>query len=618
MAEPLVPAPGARQRAAALIAVALGEIAAAAALVRAELAFFQEHQLGQSIETNGGFNQLGTIEAWFFLSHVMAGLPAALLLTDAATRLLASRPAPWSTRALSQPRFMAFLLAMVAAVIAVLLEHFVLKGTALTDDEGVYLTQARHLLAGSFTAPVPGNSASFPSEFMIGVPPHRWAGVYPPGQPFLIAFGMLVAASPHLLQPLFVGAIVYVGARLAGEIWGAETSVITAALLASSPMLLFTGATLHNAVPATFFCLVAVRATRSAVFTGRTRHHALVGAALGAAFICRPYDTMAIGVPLLFVLVRAAFQPATPSTPMRGTAGLAWAVVCAIPGILLYLVSNDATTGNFLLPAYASWLEQRYPGAKTVGFGPAVFGGWHTTQLMFSKALVVISRLSVWVFGWPLSFWPLLVLVVGVGRDHRSRLILGVLGIHFGAYCLYTMNSVQDFGSPYHLVEIPFIAMLSARAISAMGDKLNAFGTRLAMWPGRFALTSAIIGLLTFWPKEIAWAEHTAAAVRAPLEAASNAAGSEPSLIFWKSMAAPKHQPGPDQLTWVLRPPIPGPKGDDQIIWVRDLGPKNDAVFARYPNRRAFRLGWDVNQKPVVMPYDSLPYIPDEPEHRPN
>jgi hypothetical protein len=605
MVDPLAPAPPSRDPLLRLLGAALAEIAAAAALVRAEGAFFVEHNLSRPVP--GGTNALGPAEASFFLAHVVAGIPAALLLTDAATRLLGGRAAPWAVRVLSRPRLMALVCALSAAALTVLISGAVLDRMPLTGEETVILAQARALLTGSFSSPSPGSHAAFPFERMIDVPPNRWAGALPPGQPLLVMLGMLIARTPFLWQPFFVGGTVYCAARLASELWDAETSVVASLLLCSSPLLLVDAATLVREVPTMFFCLVAVRATYRSLRSGHTRHDAIVGGALGAAFLCSPYDTIAVAIPLAAVLLRAAIRPVTPSTPARGTAGLAWLVASALPAILLSLVANSATTGNAFVTGHARWLEQMHPGARTVGIGPTITGGMHTIQLMFSKALVTLVRLSTWAFGWPVSLWPLLALLLGVGRDSRSRLLLAVLGVHFAAACLRTTNGASELGTPGHLAELPFIALLSARALVALGEHLRRFGERLSLWPGRLALACSLIGLFTFWPAEIGWAWQSGQHTREPLAVATTAVRGQPALVFWQEPASTGAGHASFAGNDSFHPPVPGPQLNDPILWARDLGPENGTTIARYTMRRPFRLTWSPEGQPQVTALDDEP-----------
>jgi len=125
------------------------------------------------------------------------------------------------------------------------------------------------------------------------------------------------------------------------------------------------------------------------------------------------------------------------------------------------------------------------------------------------------------------------------------------------------------------------------------------------MWPGRLALASSVIGLFTFWPEQVAWARHTAEYVRAPRIAAERAAGGHPALVFWETMYAPQNPPGLNQRSWVFHPPVPGPKLDDPILWAQELGEQDAATRAKYPERTPFRLIWDADGKPAVVPYAS-------------
>lgn len=578
--------------------VALAEIAVAALLVRAEGAFFQEHQLANNPLNHGldGLNRLSAGEAGFFFAHAVAGLPAALLLTDAVTRLLGGRPAPWSSRVIAHSRLMAIASALFAAFVAHLITSSVLQQAPLVDDENTYLFQARQLLAGGFTSPRPTLGLNvFSFEQLYPVPgTNQWAGIHPPGQPLLVALGLLLHA-PHLPQLVCTAIIVYVAARFADDLWGAEVSVVTAALLATSPLLLFNAATLHNAVPATCFLLIAIRAAFRAMRRSWRRDYTFTGLSLGAALLCRPYDAIAVGLPLTIALLITAFRQPSGARAV-GTSGLALAAASALPFVLLLLAANHAVSGHPLKSAHAAWEHWRFPGTQSIGFGPTAFPEvYHSPQEMFSKGLVVLARLSTWLFGWPLSFWPLLGLLLGLGRDRYAKLLLVIVAVHFAAYALCTTNAPQDAGSPFHLVEAPLIAILSARAIGAMGGWLSVFGEWLSLWPGRLALCCGLVSLLTFWPAEVSWVRQTADHVRAPLDAAREAAGNRPSLVFWTRL-----QPE-TPTSWVTSPPPPKPDFSDQLLWVKDDPATNADARARYPTRVPLRLSWSEGAPGVTV-----------------
>src|SRR5262249_21122842 len=103
-------------------------------------------------------------------------------------------------------------------VVGALVTHW----ARMTDDEDVYLMQARMLLHGAVTEPAPPFRSVIDNPFVIDVGlrdgmPH-WAGCYPIAAPLLTAPG-LALGFPHLLWTLLGGvAAVQVG-RLAPELW---------------------------------------------------------------------------------------------------------------------------------------------------------------------------------------------------------------------------------------------------------------------------------------------------------------------------------------------------------------------------------------------------------------
>lgn len=412
---------------------ALAEVSGAAILLHMHSIFSQFHnplgRLGRHVGPD--LILLSGDEAKLFLGGLLLVTPAAILLADAFSRFVGARPRHLLARAAAHPRATALAFALLAALVVQFFSAAVLRHAPLTDDEQTYVFQARCLLEGSLTAPAPEPAQSFVHAFMVRTNDHRWTGIYWPGQPALIAIGMLLGL-PHLFQILCAFGLVYLGARFVQDLFGDEAGVLSAALLATSPLLLFGAATLHNAVPAAFALAVGMRSAVLAWRHGRLRDHVFCAAGYGAALLFRPFDTAALALPACGLLLAAVLRaPAGGATRARRLVGLTLGAVTASLFVAGLMATNRAITGDLFVTAYGLWTQSHAPGTKLFGFGLAASGIEHTPALAFSKLTVTLARLNSWFFGWPVSLAPLFSPSSGkdatafcAGSSGRSRYFL--------------------------------------------------------------------------------------------------------------------------------------------------------------------------------------------------
>lgn len=558
------------------------EAIAALILIQSLGAFASEHALVNQLTQHGGRSalSLNPNEGRFFVAYALAAIPAAILLARAVSRI---RPAFGDGASLSRVR--APVVAIVLALLAMLLTEgiaAVIEHTPLTDDEWVYLFQARCIASGHMSAAMPEPHEVFTYRFTIYTQDGHLAGVYPPGQPLLLAVGQLVG-HPHLSQLACVGGIVYVASRLSDELAGAETAVLTAILASTSPFLLCAAATYHNSVPTTLFALIAVRASialATARDTGpRARNAAALGIGIGGAFLCRPFDGALFGLGCAAVVLSALRLPAERK---RVVVAGAISLACAVPFFAVYLLANRAVTGDPLVPAYVAYSKLYFGDVKVVGFGRGAFSVVHTPDLAFSKLVVALARTSYWLFGWPLSFLPLALPLFGVPLGRRVLVVLAMACALFAGYFLYVSSPVQDIGSIYHLPAMPLLAIVSAAAVLRARDSLPEPGRT---WPLRLVWISIGLALITFWPLQLLQLRSTSGAAGRIARAGRELSANGPVLIFFTGKLEPPHD------SWVYFPPLPSPALDDRAIFVIDRGGNHAAIAAQFPGRTAYRMG---------------------------
>jgi len=589
--------------------IALAEIALAALLVAAHWSFFVEHRLFDQLlnfAENYAF-VLNAGEARYFLVTALTAFPATLLLVDASLRLWAPTAGSLFQRISARPR----VTAAVCAVIGVVLSECcarLFSHVQFTDDERIYLWEAQNLLHGSFTAARPEPSEFFHRLFlfMLPEPGGRWASIYPPGQPALIALGMLMHA-PHLPQLVLVGLTIWSACRLADELWGGESAALTGALVASSPLVVLIGATLHNAVPTMFFALTALRHAFRYQASGQRRDLIFVGCATGAALVCRPFDAVLLAVPTVLLIVSRLVRREGAAWSSRALDVVSGAVAAA-PFAALLLVWQRAVTGKALLAPYARFMEH-WQGAHAFGFGPSAFGVDHTLPLAFSKSLVVWARFDTWVFGWPFASLLVVIVLLGLKRDQAAGWLLVGAAAHCVGYFFYAAPSVHTFGTYYQLPLAPLVALLSARAILGLRDTLRALGETASAVPLRALAALSIVATLTFWLPQLAYLWRVSDLIAAPFRVAEAAAKDGPIIVFHRAMQPYKE---PRFTSWAVWPPIAHADLGDRILWAADYRSHNLELIKRVPDHRPFLLQWaTLNHEPVLVPW-SIELIPPE------
>ena len=352
-------------------------------------------------------------------------------------------------------------LALFAAAISLMIGQVVLEGGFLTDDEMAMLFQARLLLEGRLWAePTPFQDV-FHYAMMIESP--RWYGIYPIGQPAVIALSLLLTGEPRLLIALVAAGWVVLTFLLARRLFDRTTAAASAAMLCLSPFFALSSGTMASEMTSGFFLLAAVLLAVGLEGRRELIRAAVLGLVLGAAFLVRPYTALVVGTPLgLWVLWRWFRRHLSLASP-------ALVLLCAAPFLGLYLWSNAEMTGSPWLTPY----EVNFPTDFRLGFGQDVFGVIHTPQLALAVAGLVLLQLNAWVLGWPLSLAPV-VGAVALGRLRGAALLLLVIPLFaLVAFMPVPMAGVQDTGPLYYLEVLPLLVILAGRGLVLIGRRLG-------------------------------------------------------------------------------------------------------------------------------------------------
>jgi hypothetical protein len=461
-------------------------------------------------------------------------------------------------------------LALLALALVMVVRTGVLREAPVTDDENVYLFQARLLAAGRLYAEsLPASVRPFfDNQFIINN--GRWFGMYFVGHPAVLALGLL-AGVVQWVGAIEAALILLLAVAVARRVLGDGAGLLTAGLLVLSPFFLFLSAT-HLSQPTsalllTLFIYATLRVEASPQAVG---WWGVAAVALACGVITRPQSAVLLSLPFLVRLGLLA---------VRGRLRPGWAppLVAAIifaAGAGVFLAINHALTGDILRTSYHAYWERVEPfNARTTALYPVREISQNLTQLNF------------WLFGWPLS----LAFVPFFRRTGLTWTLAAVPVVSAVAQGLTGVPTVAAVGPVYYGETIVPLVILSAsgieRAITALRERLgDVWPTRaLAAWP-----LAAILGsLLAFIPVELASLSLMADVARAPYDLVEEQR-LDSALVFVHSLPALHRAPG----AWVYYHRNNSPDLSDRVLFVRYLGEERNRELMRYlPDRTPYAMG---------------------------
>lgn len=337
----------------------------------------------------------------------------------------------------------------------------------LLVDSVVQLFQARIFASGHLVAPAPRLPAFFITQNAI-IDAHGWYGQYPPGHSALLVPGVL-SGTPWLVPIVLSIVTAWALYAFSTRVFDRTTGWLTLLLVVLCPFFLFMGVSFMSHVSA--LCLVSVFLWRFAVWEqeGAGWRLAVAGAALGAAFLSRPYTAAAVAAPFAVIGAASALRRG------RGTE-LAGGVVGFLLLAGLYPLYNAGTTGAPLVPGYlALWGPAHGPG-----FHVTPWGTRHTPVTGLRNELVDLQLLNLNLFEWPVpGLWPLAVALTAgwLRRRWDRRLVAGLLALPVAYFFYWHRDSY--LGPRFLYAGLAFLLPLTARALLVTGRRLK--GTRLQL-----------------------------------------------------------------------------------------------------------------------------------------
>lgn len=357
------------------------------------------------------------------------------------------------------PLLIAVPLALLLLGISLHAAEVILEGIPHSQDEVVYLFQAKIFASGYLYLPsLPIRVRRFfDHEFIINN--GKWYGKYSPGHPLALVPGMAIGL-PSFANALAGATATILLFALAARFYSLRTAVLACLLFAVSPFSILMSASFLSHAIALLFTLLFFLTMMSAVVSTcperRSRLASIAGLSVGAVFLTRPYN--AIGL-LLYTAV--CLGGILASRKASGAHWLKMAICFMVPLSLLalaHLAYNWVLTGSPLV-----FPQQAYSPYDTIGFGTrgvewgAEFG-WDEAVKHVKDNYRALKKVLV---AWPGFYMIVAGLLAFLGRRRWPSLFLfPYVPIQVAAYGIYFHGGI--FYGPRYWYEATWVLLVLA------------------------------------------------------------------------------------------------------------------------------------------------------------
>ena len=494
----------------------------------------------------------------------------------------------FSREQVTPPAFFIFLFLICLAAFSAtwLISAHIFEHVPHSEDEVAYIFQARVFAENRLSAPAPDLAALFWSPFVVDYQGQRF-GKYAPGWPLLLSLGVRAGAAWAANALLAVLSLVMIG-WLGRCLYGPKTGLAAAGLGLLTPGFLVLSSSLLSHAASLFWTTLALVALVRLATVSKARpagYALLVGLALGAAFVTRPFAAvgvgLAIGMYLLLLTLHGEIRWSTWAWLVPG--GL---VIAGLLPLYWWAVTGNPGFNAYLLV----WPYDR------IGFGPDIGPYGYSLATAILSTGLKLEALATGLFGWPgytnLLFLPLPFLLRRAGR--WDWLLLGTLaGLVFVHFFYWAFGGVDGGFPRYYYDALPALLLLTVRGVWLSGQALGRW-RRPAPLAGSRSVSLRYLPLLLlalFIAYNLAWSLPAQLAAQqgkygitaAQLRAVERARPVEPALVFVKNVASWRDFAAPFAAN---SPTLAGP-----IIFAIDGGPQlNARLRAQFPQRSCWEL----------------------------
>jgi 4-amino-4-deoxy-L-arabinose transferase-like glycosyltransferase len=351
-------------------------------------------------------------------------------------------------------------LAITAACASAWLSWKTLGAIPHISDEVSYSFQGRMIASGclyGFPPPVP---EAFAVDHIL-MTQERWCSIYSPGWPLMLAVGWMIRM-PWVVNPILLLLSIFGIWRLGRIVYDDRTALLAAVLFCVSPFVLLMSAGFMSHVAslcAAIWCLVFLAGGK------RNRDFWIAGFLAGFGFLVRPYTTVTLLWPAVLWYAWSR-KSEWRSHSVRVVIGF-------LPAVIFLLIYNSILFGGPFKTGYDSdpmWNQIHF---RLSHFGQNV--AWYLNAM----------RDAFW--GWPFPDLMLLLFLIKPRSGWQTDLVLFLcsLSLLIG-YCFLSYRDIVYSGPRFVFEMTGFVALLSARAIFSLYDRVRKF--RVASIAARIAI----------------------------------------------------------------------------------------------------------------------------------
>ena len=475
----------------------------------------------------------------------------------------------WSWIADNDGRGFRFCLLLVALGLILFTALVTLRDFPNSADEYSYLISAQILSEGKLSVPSPPHQEFFTFIHVINF--GKFYSKYPPGWPLILAGGALLGI-PWIVNPLLALATILLLHRILREHVSLRSANVAAILLLTSPFFIFNSASYFSHTSGLFlitaFMFFYLKCLRSPELP--LGMYLAMGVCAGFAFLARPFTAVVLlSCPAVYLIAHAVRTRQLASYAYRLTpTALVFGAFLA-----LFLFYNSVQTGDAFQQPFNLWDSRDQPGFWLVG------GEFrHSWRQNISLRL---RELNDWT-----SYAPFLVLASLFWRDSRRPLGLLLLSMFLAllaGYLFYHGVGGNRYGPRYFYEASLVLFVLPAIAISRIG-RIGALVVLVIL-----ALNASV-----FLEKSRFHAQQVRE--RMTLYDEVEGQGITNAIVFLKTGS------GSMPVGDLTRNGI---HFDGPVLYVWDLGPKNETLVDAHPDREAYYFSYDRKEgRGYFTPFD--------------
>lgn len=460
------------------------------------------------------------------------------------------------------------LVALAAATWAV--NRWILGSFMGSADEFSCRFLAECLRRGLWYAPAP----PLPEFFEVGhvvVAGDRWVSVYPPGWPLALAAGLELGIA-DALNPLMSAVALALWVRIGRRLFGSRPAVLGAAIAATTPFFVFTGAAYFSHATALLttavFVYAALRRRDAASPAARAGWSVIEALALGYGLATRPLTAAALAGP--FVVHRWARIVTGHDRPGRAEAMFALVLALAA-GLTAW--HNAHVTGS-------AWVFPAQIGARAeferLGFSERYTAADASAFLLARLFLLTQWMSAAWLVAYFASW------AGRTGRDPYSGLVRVGFPCLAAAYFFYHSWGGNQFGPRYYYEALPMVTLSAADWVCRRWRSGSGRTRRFLL----VFVALSFAGNAGLWVRQAVFIGGAYAERRALYDAVESTVR-RPALVF---VRGPLGRRLPMSRHDVARN---HPLLETDVLYANDLGDDNVRLTRLYPDRLPYRAVYD-------------------------